>query len=79
MQNEEFHNVYSSTNIIRIITSRRMRWTLHVASVGLGRKDGRRLLGSPRIRWEDNIKISRREMGLIWLKIRNSSGLFRIR
>jgi hypothetical protein len=31
---EELHNLYSSPNIIRMITSRRMRWAGHVARIG---------------------------------------------
>jgi hypothetical protein len=31
LHNEELHNLYFSPNIIRIIKSRRMRWTGHVA------------------------------------------------
>jgi hypothetical protein len=31
LHNEEFHNLCSSPNIIRIIKSRRMRWAWHVA------------------------------------------------
>jgi hypothetical protein len=31
LQNEEFHNVYSSPSIIRMVKSRRMRWAGHVA------------------------------------------------
>jgi hypothetical protein len=31
MHNEELHNLYSSPSIIKIIKSRRMRWTGHVA------------------------------------------------
>jgi hypothetical protein len=31
LHNEEFHNLYSSPNIIRMIKSRRMRWAWHVA------------------------------------------------
>jgi hypothetical protein len=30
LHNEELHNAYCSPSIIRIIKSRRMRWTLHV-------------------------------------------------
>jgi hypothetical protein len=26
LQNDELHNLYSSTNILRVIKSRRMRW-----------------------------------------------------
>jgi hypothetical protein len=31
LHNEEFHNLYCSPSIIRIMKSRRMRWAGHVA------------------------------------------------
>jgi len=31
LHNEELHDLYSSTNIFRVIKSRRMRWAGHVA------------------------------------------------
>jgi hypothetical protein len=31
LHNEEIHNLYSTSNIIRMIKSRRMRWAGHVA------------------------------------------------
>jgi hypothetical protein len=34
LHNEELHNLYSSPSIIRIIKSRRMRWTRHVERIG---------------------------------------------
>jgi hypothetical protein len=34
LHNEEFHNSYSTPNIIRMIKSRRMRWPGHVARMG---------------------------------------------
>jgi hypothetical protein len=34
LYNEELHNLYSSPSIIRVIKSRRMRWTGHVARMG---------------------------------------------
>jgi hypothetical protein len=34
LHNEELHDLYSSPNIIRMIKSRRMKWTGHVARVG---------------------------------------------
>jgi hypothetical protein len=34
LHNEEFHNLHSSPSIIRMITSRRMRWAGHVARMG---------------------------------------------
>jgi hypothetical protein len=70
--NEELHDLYSSPSIVRVIKSRRMRWTGHVARMGeevrgaynilAARPEGRRPLGRPRIRWEDNIKMDLREI-----------------
>jgi hypothetical protein len=46
-----------------MIKSRAMRWTGHVACMGgviqvfLGKPEGKRPLGIPRYRWEDNIKM----------------------
>jgi hypothetical protein len=66
LHNEELHDLYSSPNIIRVIKSRRMRWARHVARMGekrdaygilVGRPEGRRPLGRPRRRWEDNMKM----------------------
>jgi hypothetical protein len=34
LHNEELHNLYLSSNIIRQITSRRIRWAGHVACIG---------------------------------------------
>jgi hypothetical protein len=34
LQNEELHNFYSSSDIIRQVKSRRMRWAGHVARMG---------------------------------------------
>jgi len=64
MHNEELNDLYSSPNIVRMIKSRRMRWTGHVARMGeemgvyrvlVGKPEGRRPLGRPRRRWVDNI------------------------
>jgi hypothetical protein len=72
LHNEELHGLYSSPSIVRAIKARRMRWTGHVARMGevrgvynilVGRPEGRRPLGRPRRRWEDNIKIDLREIG----------------
>jgi hypothetical protein len=62
---EELYALYSSPNIIRVIKSRRLRWTDYVAGMGnrgacrvlVGKPDGRRPLGRPRHIWEDNINI----------------------
>jgi hypothetical protein len=58
LHNDELHSLYSSPNIVRVIKSRRMRWTGHVARMGdgrgvyrllVGRPEGRRPLGRPRL------------------------------
>jgi hypothetical protein len=46
--NEELHILYSSSNIIRQIKSRRMRWAGHVARMGEERKLYRVLVGEPK-------------------------------
>jgi hypothetical protein len=38
LRSGEFHNLYSSPDIIRQIKSRRMRWAGHVARMGGGEK-----------------------------------------
>jgi hypothetical protein len=72
LHNEELNDLYSSPNIIRVIKSRRMRWAGHVAGMGekrgayrilAGRPEGRRPIGRPRRRWENNIKIDIQEVG----------------
>jgi hypothetical protein len=48
LQNEELHNLYSSSNIIRMIKSRRMRWAEHVARMGETSNAYRILVGKPK-------------------------------
>jgi hypothetical protein len=81
LHNDEHHNLYSSLNIVRVIKSRRMRWAGHVARMGKGRSvytilagrpEGKRPLGRPRHRWEDNIKMDLREIridGANWIRL----------
>jgi hypothetical protein len=73
LHNDELHSLYSSPNIVRVIKSRRMRWAGHVVRTGegrgvyrvlIGRPEGKRPLGRPRRRWEDNIKLDLREIGI---------------
>jgi hypothetical protein len=81
LHNDELHSLYSSLNIVQVIKSRRLRWAGHVAHVGegrgvyrvlVGRPKDKRPLGRPRCRWEDNIKLELRDIGInganwIWL------------
>ena len=57
---------------MRVVKSRRMRWVRHVARIGegrgvhrvlVGKTEGKRPLGRPRRRWEDNIKMDLQEVG----------------
>jgi hypothetical protein len=66
LYNVERNDLYSSPTIIRVIKPRRIRWEGHVARMGdgrvayrilVGRPEGRRPLGRPRLRWEDNINM----------------------
>jgi hypothetical protein len=71
LHNEELHGLYSSPGIVRVIKAKRMRWAGHVAHMGemsaynilVGRPEGRRPLGRPRCRWEDNINMDLGDIG----------------
>jgi hypothetical protein len=81
LHNDELHILYSSPNIVRVIKSRRLRWAGPVARMGegrgvyrvlVGRPSGKRPLGRPRRRLEDNIKLDFRETGidgLNWIRL----------
>jgi hypothetical protein len=70
--NEELHNMCSPPNVIRMIKSRRIRWSRHVAYMGAKRNGYRVLVVKPegkrpprraRRRWENNIEMYFRETG----------------
>ena len=72
LHNKELNDLYSSPSIVWVIKSRRMRWAGHVArmeewkgvyKVLVGKPEGKRPLGRPRRRWEDNIKMDLEEVG----------------
>jgi hypothetical protein len=85
IHNDELRTLYSSLNIVRVIKSKRMRWVGHVARMWEGRgvyrilvvrPEGKRPLGRPRHRWEDNIKMDVREIridGANWIRLAQES------
>jgi hypothetical protein len=71
--NDELHCMYYSPYIVRVLKSRRMTWTGHVALMGegrciymilVGRPECKRPLGRPWRRWTYNIKLDLREIGI---------------
>ena len=79
LHNEELNDLFSSPNILWVIKSRSMRWAGHVACMGerravyrvlVWKPEGKRPLGRPRHRWEDNIKMDLQEVrcgGMDWI------------
>jgi hypothetical protein len=72
LHNKEIRDFYSSPSTIRIIKSRRMRWSVHVARMGekrnmcrllVGKPDRKRPQGRSRRMWVDNIEIDLAEIG----------------
>jgi hypothetical protein len=70
LHNEELHTYYRSPNIVRAINIRRLRWAARIEE---GRSTfkmlrdtpaGKRPLGRPRRRWEDNIRMDLTEIGI---------------
>jgi hypothetical protein len=61
----------AAPNIIRVIKSSSMKWARHVARMGemrnaysifVGKPEGKRPLGIPKHRWEDNIRTDLKEI-----------------
>jgi hypothetical protein len=90
LHDDELRSLYFSPNIVRLIKAKRMRWAGYVALMGedrsvyrvlVGRLEGKRPLGKPRRRWEDNIKMDLREKGIDgktgfgWLRIGSNGGI----
>ena len=72
LHNEELSDLFSLPNTVQVVKSRRLRWAGHVARMGeergvhrvlVGKPEGKRPLGRPRRRWEDNIKLDLQEVG----------------
>jgi hypothetical protein len=90
LHSEELHGLHCSPDCITIMKSRRMRWTGNVGRMAKMRNaykilaevpEGKRPLGRPGRRWEDNIKYNLRKQsgrmctGYVWLRIGTGGGL----
>jgi hypothetical protein len=71
LRNEKLNDLYCSPTVVRVIKPRIMRLVGQSARIGEGRgvyrglvgqAEGKRPLGGPRCRWEDNIKIDLQEV-----------------
>jgi len=91
LHNKELNDLYSSPNIIQVIKSRRMRQAGHAACMDerkgaymvlVGKPGGKRPLGRPTHKWQNNIRKNLQEVewegactGLAWLGIGTSGRL----
>jgi len=81
LHNDELNDLYTSPNIVRVIKSSIIKWEGHVARMGdrrgvyrvlMGKPEGKRPLGRPRRKWEDNIKMDHQEVGcggMDWIEL----------
>ena len=81
LHNEELNDLYCSPDIVRVIKPRIIRWAENVARMGdrrgvyrvlVGKSEGKRPLGRPRHRWEDNIKMGLQEVAcgcMDWIEL----------
>jgi hypothetical protein len=76
--NEELNEVYSSPNIVWVIILRIDGWGMYpyggrgVYRVLVGNPEGKKPLGRPRHRWEDNIRMDFQEVGcgvMDWIEL----------
>ena len=72
MEYKDLNDLFCSPNIIWVIISRSVRQAGHAACMGerrgadnvlVGKPEGRRPFGRPRLRWECNIKMYLQEVG----------------
>jgi hypothetical protein len=81
LHNVELNDLYCSPNIIRVFIPKRMIRAWKVVCIGewrgvyrvlVGKPEGKRLLGSPRSRWEGNNKMDLQEVGwggIDWIEL----------
>jgi hypothetical protein len=90
LHNEELNDLYPLPNIVRVVKSTRMSWAGHVAPMGedrgvqrvsVGKPKGKRPLGRPRSRWEDNIKMDLQDVGggrADWMELVQDMDVWRV-
>ena len=90
LHNEQYYDLYSSPNIIRVIKLRKIRWAGHVVCMGerrgvyrvlVGRPEGKKPCGRSKHRFEDNIRRDLQEMewgGLDWINLAPDSVRWRV-
>jgi hypothetical protein len=68
----EFHDLYCSPDVIPVVTEKKKKMAGHVSHIGenrgayrvlVGKPEGKRALGRPPHRWEDNIKMDFQAVG----------------
>jgi hypothetical protein len=76
LHNEKLYDLYSSRNTVWVIKAERIRWAGYVAytwymgemrgvcRVLVGKPEGKRPLGRPTLRWEDDIEMDLQEVAL---------------
>jgi hypothetical protein len=81
LHKEELNDLYSSSNIVRVIKSRRIMWPGHLALMGkrrgvyrvlVGKPEGKRPLARLRSRWKEYIKMVLQEVecgGVDWIEL----------
>jgi hypothetical protein len=77
LHNKKLNDLYSSPNIVLVMKSRGMKWARMgdrrgVFRVLVGKPEGKRSLGRPRHRWEDNIKMGLQQVGsgdMDWIEV----------
>ena len=89
LHSEELNDLYCAPCVVRVIKSGRMRWTGHVARMGesegvytvfVGTLEGKKPLGKPRRRWEDNAKMDLKEVGyegMDWIELAEDTDSWR--
>jgi hypothetical protein len=87
LHNEDLNDACSSPNTVWVIKLRRMRWVGYVARmqrdmyrVLVGKPEGKRLMGRPRCRWEDNVKMELQEVergGMDWIQLAQGRDMWR--